>query len=52
MAGEIRHVRARIPKSLKIEFEVACAREEKSHSAAIEEAIRDWLKKYGYFGES
>jgi len=45
MSEEIREVRGRIPKDLKIAFEIACARIEVTQAAAIEEAIRDWLKK-------
>ncbi|WP_017739980.1 hypothetical protein [Scytonema hofmannii] len=45
MAEETREVRGRIPKNLKIVFEVACARLEVTQTAALEEAIRDWLKK-------
>ncbi|MDZ8091100.1 MAG: hypothetical protein RMZ42_04045 [Nostoc sp. DedQUE05] len=42
---ETREVRGRIPKDLKIAFEIACARLEVTQTAALEEAIRDWLKK-------
>ncbi|MEI2581765.1 hypothetical protein [Scytonema sp. PRP1] len=35
----------RLPKDLKIAFEIACARLEVTQTAALEEAIRDWLKK-------
>ncbi len=45
MTEETREVRGRIPKDLKITFEVACARLEITQTAALEEAIRDWLKK-------
>lgn len=45
MTEEIREVRGRIPKEVKIAFEIACARLEVTQTAAIEEAIKDWLKK-------
>lgn len=45
MSQEIREVRGRIPKNLKIAFEIACARLELTQSAALEEAISDWVKK-------
>ncbi|MEH1928039.1 hypothetical protein [Nostoc sp.] len=45
MAEETREVRGRLPKDLKIAFEIACARLELTQTAALEEAIRDWLKK-------
>ncbi|MEH2454406.1 hypothetical protein [Nostoc sp.] len=45
MAEETREVRGRIPKDLKIAFEIACARLEATQTAALEEAIRDWLQK-------
>lgn len=45
MAEETREVRGRIPKDIKIAFEIACARLEVTQTAALEEAIRDWLKK-------
>ncbi|MEH2086860.1 hypothetical protein [Nostoc sp.] len=45
MVEETREVRGRIPKDLKIAFEIACARLEVTQTAALEEAIRDWLKK-------
>jgi hypothetical protein len=45
MTEETREVRGRIPKELKITFEVACARLEVTQTAALEEAIKDWLKK-------
>ncbi|PHM10222.1 hypothetical protein [Nostoc sp. 'Peltigera malacea cyanobiont' DB3992] len=45
MAEENREVRGRLPKDLKIAFEIACARLELTQTAALEEAIRDWLKK-------
>ena len=45
MAEETREVRGRIPKDLKIAFEIACARQEITQTSALEEAIRDWLKK-------
>ena len=45
MSEEIREVRGRVPKDLKIAFEVACARLEVTQAAALEEAIREWLKK-------
>ncbi|MFN6476466.1 hypothetical protein [Nostoc sp. DedQUE07] len=45
MTEETREVRGRIPKELKIAFEIACARLEFTQTAALEEAIRDWLKK-------
>ena len=48
MSGkEIREVRGRIPKELKIAFDVACARLELSQSNAMEEAIRHWLEAKG-----
>lgn len=46
MAEETREVRGRIPKSLKIAFEIACARLEITQTAALEEAIKEWLKKH------
>lgn len=45
MTEETREVRGRIPKELKIAFEIACARLEVTQTAAIEEAIKDWLQK-------
>ncbi len=45
MAEETREVRGRVPKDVKIAFEVTCARNEITQTAALEEAIRDWLKK-------
>jgi hypothetical protein len=45
MAEETREVRGRLPKDLKIAFEIACARLELTQTAALEEAIRDWLQK-------
>lgn len=45
MSEESREVRGRIPKDLKINFEIACARLELTQAAGMEEAIRDWLKK-------
>lgn len=45
MAEETREVRGRIPKELKIAFEIACVRLELTQTAALEEAIKDWLKK-------
>ncbi len=45
MTEETREVRGRIPKQLKIAFEIACARLERTQTAALEEAIKDWLKK-------
>jgi hypothetical protein len=45
MTEETREVRGRIPKELKIAFEIACARLEVTQTAALEEAIKDWLKK-------
>ena len=45
MTGETREVRGRIPKELKIAFEIACARLELTQTAALEEAIKDWLTK-------
>ncbi|MEM9927862.1 MAG: hypothetical protein AAF915_29795 [Cyanobacteria bacterium P01_D01_bin.50] len=45
MTEDTREVRGRIPKQLKITFEVACARLELTQTAALEEAIKDWLKK-------
>ncbi len=45
MAEETREVRGRIPKNLKIAFEIACARLEVTQTAALEEAIKDWLQK-------
>ncbi len=48
MAEETREVRGRIPKDLKIALEVACAHLEITQTAALEEAIRDWLKKRGF----
>lgn len=47
MAQESREVRGRVPKDLKIAFEVACVRMEITQAAALEEAIRDWLTKKG-----
>ncbi|MEH2369895.1 hypothetical protein [Nostoc sp.] len=46
MTEEAREVRGRIPKSLKIAFEIACARLEITQTAALEEAIKEWLKKH------
>ncbi|MCG6136993.1 MAG: hypothetical protein MET45_20550 [Nostoc sp. LLA-1] len=45
MAEETREVRGRVPKDIKIAFEIACARLELTQTAALEEAIRDWLQK-------
>lgn len=45
--AESREVRGRLPRDLKIAFEVACARLEMTQAAALEEAIRDWLVKKG-----
>lgn len=45
MTEETREVRGRIPKELKITFEIACARLEITQTAALEEAIKDWLAK-------
>lgn len=45
MTEETREVRGRIPKDLKIAFEIACARLEVTQTAALEDAIKDWLKK-------
>ncbi len=45
MTEETREVRGRVPKDLKIAFEIACARLEVTQTAALEEAIRDWLRK-------
>lgn len=45
MAEETREVRGRVPKDIKIAFEIACARLEMTQTAALEEAIRDWLQK-------
>jgi hypothetical protein len=45
MTEETREVRGRVPKDLKIEFEIACARLEVTQTAALEDAIKDWLKK-------
>ncbi|MEH2081528.1 hypothetical protein [Nostoc sp.] len=45
MTEETREVRGRIPKELKIAFEIACARLEVTQTAALEDAIKDWLKK-------
>jgi len=45
MAEDTREVRGRVPKELKIAFEIACARLEVTQTAALEEAIRDWLQK-------
>ncbi|MFB2768354.1 hypothetical protein ACE1AT_03550 [Pelatocladus sp. BLCC-F211] len=45
MAEETREVRGRLPKDLKIAFEIACARLELTQTAALEQAIRDWLQK-------
>lgn len=45
MSKVVREVRGRIPQDLKIAFEIACARLEVSQSAALEEAMRDWLEK-------
>lgn len=45
MAEETREVRGRLPKDLKIAFEIACARLEVTQTAALEEAIKDWLQK-------
>lgn len=48
MAKEIREVRGRVPRDLKIAFEVACVRLEITQAEALEEAIRDWLVKKGF----
>jgi hypothetical protein len=48
MAQESREVRGRLPRDLKIAFEVACARLEITQAAALEEAIQDWLGKKGF----
>ncbi len=48
MAKETREVRGRLPKDLKIAFEVACVRMELTQATALEEAIRDWLIKKGF----
>ncbi|HEY9697674.1 MAG TPA: hypothetical protein V6D10_10455 [Trichocoleus sp.] len=48
MVKEMREVRGRLPKDLKIAFEVACVRMEITQAAAMEEAIRDWLVKQGF----
>lgn len=48
MAQESREVRGRLPRDLKIAFEVACVRLETTQAAALEEAIRDWLVKKGF----
>jgi hypothetical protein len=48
MTEETREVRGRIPKDLKIALEIACARLEITQTAALEEAIRDWLRKKEY----
>ena len=45
--AETREVRGKLPKDLKIAFEVACARMEITQATALEEAIRDWLVKKG-----
>jgi hypothetical protein len=45
MAEDIREVRGRIPKDLKKAFEIACVRLEITQTVALEEAIRDWLRK-------
>ncbi|MBA3923900.1 MAG: hypothetical protein H0X31_20285 [Nostocaceae cyanobacterium] len=45
MTEETREVRGRVPKDIKITFEIACARLEVTQTAALEEAIRDWLQK-------
>lgn len=47
MDKETREVRGRVPKDLKIAFEVACARMEMSQASALEEAIREWLNRKG-----
>lgn len=48
MAKESREVRGKLPKDLKIAFEVACVRMEITQAAALEEAVRDWLVKQGF----
>lgn len=48
MAKEIREIRGRVPKDLKIAFEVACVRMELTQAMALEEAIKDWLIKKGF----
>lgn len=48
MAKETREVRGKLPKDLKIAFEVACVRMEMTQAAALEEAVRDWLVKKGF----
>ncbi len=45
MAEERREVRGRIPKDLKKAFEIACVHLETTQTEALEEAIRDWLRK-------
>jgi len=45
MAQETKEVRGRIPKDLKKAFEIACVHLEITQTAALEEAIRDWLRK-------
>ncbi len=48
MAKETREVRGRLPKDLKIAFEIACVRMELTQATALEEAVRDWLVKKGF----
>ncbi len=45
MAEERREVRGRIPKDLKKAFEIACVRLDTTQTEALEEAIKDWLRK-------
>ncbi|MEL6459447.1 MAG: hypothetical protein AAFQ91_14480 [Cyanobacteria bacterium J06621_15] len=45
MTEDTREVRGRIPKQLKMAFEIACVRLELTQTAALEEAIKDWLAK-------
>ena len=48
MAKEIREIRGRVPKDLKIAFEVVCVRMELTQAVALEEAIKDWLIKKSF----
>lgn len=47
MIKDNREIRGKVPKDLKIAFDIACARLEMTQYEALEEAIRDWLVKNG-----
>ncbi len=48
MTEETREIRARVPKDMKITFEIACTRLKVTQTKALDEAIRDWLQKKEY----